>query len=395
MTTPFDPEDPGHAPGPQDRPEPLLATDPTLLQGRPVPERRWIVGDWLPMGQTTSLYGAGGTGKTLLAQQLATCVATGRQWLHLPTHRCRALAVFCEDDEDELHRRQHDINSHYGCQFSDLADFRWISRVGDDNLLMTFDAGRTDGVGRLKPFWTQICEAAKDFGARLVILDTAADMFGGSEIARPQVRQFVQGACTRIAREIDGAVLLCAHPSLSGQATGRGDGGSTAWSASVRSRLYLSLPPKPDTDDVEVDDDLDDQRFLSRKKANYARSGEQVVLRWDKGVFVREDVAATDLVDTIERRNRELKGEETFGRCLDALDKQGINVSHAKGTANYAPKYMAQHLPDAKGYSERRLVAAMHRLLNAGKIAAGVTEIRGADRKRKPGLIRIHEAPDG
>jgi hypothetical protein len=55
--------------------------DPTTLQGKNVPERRWLVSDWIPADTTSGFYGDGGTGKTLLAQQLQTCCATALKWL--------------------------------------------------------------------------------------------------------------------------------------------------------------------------------------------------------------------------------------------------------------------------------------------------------------------------
>lgn len=40
----------------------LRTLDPLQLQDKPVPERRWIVTDWVPHSQTTMLTGDGGVG---------------------------------------------------------------------------------------------------------------------------------------------------------------------------------------------------------------------------------------------------------------------------------------------------------------------------------------------
>ncbi len=48
-----------------------------------------------------------------------------------------------------------------------------------------------------------------------------ADTFGGDENVRGQVRQFIASALGRLAREIHGTVVLCAHPSRSGLDSGR------------------------------------------------------------------------------------------------------------------------------------------------------------------------------
>lgn len=114
-------------------PDTLRLVDPRTLHGLVVPEREWIVQDWLPTGYVTALYGDGGTGKSLLVQQLMTSCATGVPWLGLATARCKALGLFCEDDEDELHRRQDAINAAMGISFCALQDVRWFSGVGHDN----------------------------------------------------------------------------------------------------------------------------------------------------------------------------------------------------------------------------------------------------------------------
>jgi hypothetical protein len=81
------------------KPPPALhLVDPTALAGVAVPARQWIVPDWIPVGVATGLYGPGGLGKSLLAQQLITAVAIGGHWLGLPVMPVRSLAVFCEDD---------------------------------------------------------------------------------------------------------------------------------------------------------------------------------------------------------------------------------------------------------------------------------------------------------
>jgi hypothetical protein len=121
---------------------PLISIDPTTLHGVPVPERRWLVPDWIPMARATSLLRGGGEGKTLLAQMLATCCAIGALWLGLRVRRCNSVLMYCEDDIDEMHRRQEDINNHYGRTFADLGAMRWLPRLGADNALMTFDSGR-------------------------------------------------------------------------------------------------------------------------------------------------------------------------------------------------------------------------------------------------------------
>jgi RecA-family ATPase len=233
-------------------------TDPTTLHGLVVPERQWIVQDWLPCGHVTLNYGDGGTGKTLLAQQLMTSCATGAPWCGLEVRQCRVFGLFAEDDPDELHRRQAAICDAYGISFDDLGNMRWRSGVGADNLLVTFDA---DGRAQPTELFDEIKTRAKDFGSELVVIDTAADTFGGNENDRSEVRQYIGRMLNDLAQHIGGAVLLNAHPSRSGMsATGDLDGGSTAWSNSARSRWSLSRPKGDDEQPGDAD-----ERLLQRR----------------------------------------------------------------------------------------------------------------------------------
>lgn len=344
--------------------EPLEIVSPVSLSGRAIPEREWIWEGWVPVGAVTALYGDGGTGKSLLAQQLMTACATDGLFLGQDVSKCRVFGVFCEDDNDELHRRQASINNALGLSFADLGDMRWVSRVGSENLLMTFTA---DGRGVPTPFFSQILNAAREFGARLVVIDTAADAFAGNENIRPQVRQFI-ALLTRLAREIGGAVILLAHPSQTGKASGSGDGGSTAWNNSVRSRLYFKRPEQPngkeqDTGGEPSDPDL---RILSRLKANYATAGVDLAVRYDRGAFADASDAAGSIGARGPARDRE--AEEAFMSGLGELEAKRLRCNVHRGQANYAPKALREKTEVGARFSESEFTAAMNRLIKAGRL---------------------------
>lgn len=247
---------------------------------QPLREREWIVQGWLPAGATTVLYGDGGTGKSLLAQQLATAVVAGVPFLGLPTRQGGALALFCEDDLDELHRRQASINAALGVGYGALDELRIVSTIGDDSTLFKFEPGVMGGAP------TEFAVGFSSLAAKvsLIIIDTAADTFAGKEIDRYQVRQFVTWL-NAMAKRTGAAVLLLAHPSLTGMATGRGQSGSTAWTNGARSHLYLEHGA---TDE----DEASDARRLSRKKSNYASKGDTLRLTWRDGAFQLDDSGA-------------------------------------------------------------------------------------------------------
>lgn len=356
--------------------DPLEVIEPIGFQDKPVPERRWLWKDWIPIGAVTALYGDGGTGKSLLAQQLMTCCAADRLFLGFDVMHCRALGIFCEDDRDELHRRQAATNGAVDVEFGDLENVFWLPRVGDENLLMTFLA---DGRGEASPLFTQIVNLAKERGVQLVAIDTAADVFAGNENIRPQVRQFI-ALLTRLARAIDGAVLLLAHPSQTGRASGTGDGGSTAWNNSVRSRLYLK---RPDAAGGNVTDA--DIRILSRLKANYASAGAELTLRYSHGAFALDGMTEPDG----DGFYRSKSAEQAFLSGMNELAAKNIRCNVHKGQANYAPKTLREMTRTAASYSEDELAAAMNRLVRDGKI---VSQEEGPPSRRRSYLTLT--APD-
>jgi RecA-family ATPase len=330
--------------------EPLEFIYPDQHLGREIADRAWIVPNWIPCGVVTALYGDGGVGKTLAAQQLQTAAAVGGEWAGQMVEPVKSLGFYCEDEKDELLRRQARINRLYACDKSSLENARFVSRLGFDNLLMTFDAR---GRGETTPFQKQIVEAAKDFGARLVIFDTASDGFAGNENDRPQVRQFVSRALGSIATEIKGAVLLCAHPSRSGLSSGEGDGGSTGWSNTVRSRLYLSVPKSDDRTEPDAN-----ARILSRKKANYAARNDEVKLLWNEGAFIVDSPSASVFRPPVD---------DVFMSLLDAMTSEGRRVSHSKMANNFAPRAFAAH-PARQGFKQADFERAMERLFAEKKI---------------------------
>lgn len=269
--------------------------DPRAWLSQP-PERRWAVEDWVPRGVVTGLYGDGGLGKSLLAQQLCTSMALAKPWLGLNVTPGVALGIFCEDSEDELHRRQWAINAHLDASSADLSNLRYLARLGCDNALMTFDGS---DVGTPTPFCEEIHDLCAELKPTLLVLDTIADIYPANENDRGKVRQFVQSVLGGFARDHDCAVLVLGHPSVSGMQNGSGQSGSTAWNNTMRSRFYLARPTEEDAEP--------NARVLSRKKANYAPRDAELQLTWRNGVidltaansFAKPDPASWEAIDAM------------------------------------------------------------------------------------------------
>ena len=98
-----------------------LSSEPKLedeYQGE-APVREWLVHEWIPLNEISSLYGAGGAGKSLLALQLGKAIANGIPFMNMeiPTP-VPVLYVACEDNQEELHRRIHAIKTSPEYQFN-------------------------------------------------------------------------------------------------------------------------------------------------------------------------------------------------------------------------------------------------------------------------------------
>ncbi|MBV9833461.1 MAG: AAA family ATPase [Alphaproteobacteria bacterium] len=340
---------------------PMVETlSPADWHGKPVPPRRWLVPGLLIRGKVTMLSGHGGVGKSLLVQQLATALATAQPFLGIaPVHEgpVRSLALFCEDDADELHFRQTQINAHYGCAMPDLAPMTIMSRVGEDNCLMSFD--RNDR-GEETPLYRQIEHLIRAGDPSLVIIDTSADTFAGNENVRIHVRQFI-AALTRLARINDGCILLNAHPSLVGMNSGSGLSGNTAWHNSVRGRLYLTRPKGAEGAEEEVHSD---ERFLKTMKSNYGPMGEQLKLRWHEHVFVNEDTARGPISNALDRA--ELDSAVIVG--LRRLVDDGELIP-ASSQANNGLAVRLGMLPECRRWDWATLTNAKERLVAQGRIA--------------------------
>jgi RecA-family ATPase len=124
-----------------------------------VPERPWAVRDRIPLNNVTLFSGEGAIGKTILSLQLAVATVLGRDWLKALPEPGPVVAVCCEDDPDELHRRLDAILRHYQASFADLAGLHLISLAGQDALLAT---PRRDGLLQPTRLFKQLGEAAAD-----------------------------------------------------------------------------------------------------------------------------------------------------------------------------------------------------------------------------------------
>jgi hypothetical protein len=318
--------------------EPAYA-DFATLDSDPPPARRWIVPDWIPAGSVTALFGAGGIGKSLLAQQLATAVRNGVSMLSVAIPAGGpVLGYFTEDDNDELRRRQRAILRSMGRSAAYSVDGLHLQgRAGLDNALLAFDHDRLPMPTAFRALVERECERIRP---ALLILDNVAQMFAGVENDRFQVTAFCN-TLTGIAGRYDLAVLLLGHPA---KVDGSEFSGSTAWDAAVRSRLFL---------DRRADGTLE----LRRAKSNYAGLG-SVLLEYVDGALVEVSTHAAAS-----------QAEPIVLAALATLTGRKIATSNVPTARTYLPRMM-QREGLLAGVNVEQAAAALRNLVDSGALEA-------------------------
>lgn len=260
---------------------PLTGISAAIYADKEVPPRAFLDdADLFPAANVSLLSGDGGVGKSLLALQLALSVSCAIPWLGITVVSGPVLYVSAEDDELEISNRLKEIAAADGIDLHDAAALTMLYMAGEDATL-AFEDGRK-GTVKATALYERLDATLDYYSPALVILDNLADVYAGDENHRSAVKHFI-GLLRRLAIKHDCVIILLAHPSLAGIASGSGLSGSTAWNNSARSRLYLRRDL--DSTGVEVDKSV---RVLETMKANYGPMGNVIDLRWENHRFVRK-----------------------------------------------------------------------------------------------------------
>jgi RecA-family ATPase len=337
-----------------------------------LPERLWVVPDWIPREQVTGIYGPPGVNKTDFLVQLLMALSAGLVFMGYQLEQVPVYGLFCEDTDVEIWRRAARIAAHYGMRLSDFPDFHFSSLVGYDDLeFITFDNNTMLESRALKRFDMKIAAT----GAAFACLDTAPHFFGGNENDRRQVSRFLR-KLDAISINRSCGVAITAHPSARGRTSGRMESGSTGWEGGVRARLALTKPdqeaeegkPPPDTND----------RTLTLWKSNYAPPGKMLDLVWEKGVFT---TAALDPEKAKARgAGANAACEEKFMELLAEHFARGVYVNtvvHAH--ASYAP--LVFYIASGQAFSIAQFKRAMEKL--TGKNAIRIETYGPSSRTRQ------------
>jgi RecA-family ATPase len=351
-------------PTPEPTPEPRAEKLPPLpfinmsnWDNEPTPEQEWVVPDRIPLGQTSLFTGEGGYGKSTVQLHLCAAHALGRDWLKTLPEPGPSIFFEAEDGEKVIHRRLAMIAAHYTVTFADMirGGLHVISMFGHDAVLAT---PARNGKIEPTPLYRQLLQAAGDIKPKMIGIASSANVFTGSELDRTQTQQFI-GLLNRLAMLANGAVVLIAHPSLTGINTDTGLSGTTQWHNAVRARFYLK-GIKTEADE-QPNSDL---RELVFKKNQFGPLSTNIVLRYRNGLFMPEPS-----ISGLDKIAHEAKADEVFLGLVKRFASEERNVSHNESARTYAPIVFAKE-DEAQKYQLRKadFEAAMRRLFEAKKI---------------------------
>ena len=274
-----------------------VSAAPPLLTGD-LPQREWLIKDWLPANCVSMFTGEGGVGKSFAALQIACALASGVKDCYFedtnrPTSNTDLSAIDVvyaawEDELEEVSRRIRRIKGTLlWPDFDKIA--RRFSFVDLKKLGPIWGPEQGDHVstrGGLLTSGEELLRICEDKEARLLVLDPGAGAFGGNENDRAAVREFT-GYMSGWGVDNRCATLIIAHPPKSGDTYS----GSTDWLGSVRSLWNLGKRTFERKDDDGTSETLE-YHSLKHEKSNYSLTQPEIYLARHKyGVWIEVDSA--------------------------------------------------------------------------------------------------------
>lgn len=311
------------------------------LDNAELPPQESAFGNYLPRGTLAVMAAHGGTLKSTVAAMIGVAVAVGVPLFGIPTQASPVVIFSAEDDGKVMRRRLQKILRCMGLPASALAGRLLVldaTSAGELAAVMATqgDHGQRGPIGMgLTTAGAALRDLLASMDRPVLIVDNASDTFPGNEIARRDVRQFVQ-LLVQMVRPRDGAVLLIAHVD---KASARGlstetYSGSTAWHNSARSRIALKR-------------EADGALLMTHEKAQFSAPHEPLRLTVVDGIPTLEE-APGGIVGHIARRADTaavLRLIEEFTARGEFVSTKTTSRTHAGKLLRPSPGFPAR-LPD-------------------------------------------------
>lgn len=345
----------------------IKSLDWEAFEGREPPAFQWLIPHWLSL-HPTLLAGAGGVGKSRLAQAMGTALAIGHPFIGDINRPYNVGLFMCEDDQDELHRRQAAINAHFDVDWQDLGHLHIAVREGMSNTLYEAQFGEL----RFTSTFEQMRQWVNDERIEVLFIDNVSQVYAGPAGDNGAVTRFVNGL-RGIWRDFKGAPVLLAHPA---RAHGSEFSGAAAWENSVRMRWWLSNRPP---DEAECEDEESNILYLAKRKSNYSQR-DIARLTVVNGVPVPDAYSGKPFAAKAEAARVEGIVQTGLRRLLEL----GQTPSDKTG-ANYMPKLLVKFKLN-EGATLKQLDEGMRGLMLASVIGVDVVGTY-ANRTPKKGLV--------
>jgi hypothetical protein len=315
--------------------------------------------------------GRGGIGKTLIAQQVGSALALGRSYIDEIAKPHTVLMWACEDDRDELWRRQVAIATYFDVPLEAFKDRLIIEpRRGLDNTLLA----PVHGAPKFTKLMDELVAQVNDYRAEVVIVDNTGQTFGANENERHPVTMFMNAlAGLGCGRRI--APIALAHPA---RAAGSEFAGNAAWENAARMRWFMgdTLPDVKQDEGAEPDPLV---RYLAKRKMNYSVKDYRK-LRFLAGVLHPSE--APTVSDNVER------AEQALAVVLEGLKRiadMGLVATASSASPGFLPRLLVEHKLE-EGYTKKELADAMRAALTRGLLRVGQVG-HYSNRTPKQGLI--------
>lgn len=298
-----------------------------------IPERKWLIKDWLPHGKLVGLFGDGGIGKSLVVQQLMTALSLNKEIIkgeNNATDGVKCIGIFCEDDNDELAMRQRDICERYETPLDDeyLSEYLSNYSMVEDGFVL---AKNVDNKLSLTKVYQFLEDEIVKTDANLAVVDNISNVFAANKSSEEAVGAFMI-AMNQLCSRTNCTIILVGHVGKANADGIQNDFfGSVAFNNNCRCRWSLKK---------ETDKDKGDYTKLTVEKNNYGPRGQYVNLLWKAGSF---DVLREGLVEEQVKRTRELnldKAKEIIVKYL----KDPANASKDFSKAHQSTRYFYKNL---------------------------------------------------
>jgi hypothetical protein len=281
------------------------ATDP---EADDVP-LRFLLHPLLPLGLSTLLYGAGGTGKSTVAAAIALSVQTGEEVVKgwNPDEQAEVILYDWEADKERWQQRVNAVARASGIKPSKIAYRKMRRRLFED-----MDA---------------VAKNIEEYGFGLIIVDSVNRAFGVSHRESDPAENAIEAFDMMAEHPV--TWLLIDH--ITGDETKTGSiplkaYGSIAKQWAVRQQFCLKREPDPMPGRIEL--------VLHHTKTNYAEMMTPqglYIAHGDRGIQVQltDQLSSPELVDSLSMPQRVLRALKSGARSLEGLREQlGIDVKN-------------------------------------------------------------------